>query len=129
MSDVSELTYLTLPINPDEGFPQAFRLALGARAYTITLYVNLLDEDSRPDDQIVYDLARDQRAFMVMAVRRESPSPGEEIFRRRLVVEHEYEAAELGFLFKKIHVDRRSLGGVGSFGSSVVGGIATRWDS
>ena len=66
---------------------------------------------------------------MVMAVRRESPSPGEEIFRRRLVVEHEYAAAELGFLFKELRVDRRNLGGVGSFGSSVLGGVATRWAS
>ena len=74
---MAALTYLTLPINPDEGFPQAFRLALGARAYTVTLYVNLLDEEGRPDDEVVYDLARDPRAFMVMAVRRESPAPGE----------------------------------------------------
>lgn len=129
MSDVAAPTYLTLPINPDEGFPQAFRLALGGSAYTITLYVNLLDEEGRSDDEIVYDLARDPRAFMVMAVRRESPAPGEEIFRRRLVVEHEYAAAELGFLFKEIRVDRRNLGGVGSFGSSVLGGVATRWAS
>ena len=126
---MTTLQYLTLPINADEGFPQAFRLALGARAYTFTLYVNLLDEEGRPGDETVYDLARDPRAFMVMVVRRETPAPNEQIFRRRLVVDHEYAAAELGFLFTTIAVDRRNLGGVGSFGSTVLGGVATRWGS
>jgi hypothetical protein len=126
---VAELQYLKLPINPDEGFPQAFRLALAARAYTITLYINLLDEEGRSDDATVYDLARDARAFMVMSVHRDGPPNDEEIFHRRLVVDHEYDAAELGFLFKELRVDRRNLGGVGSFGSSVVGGVATRWAS
>jgi hypothetical protein len=121
--------YLALPINADEGFPQAFRLALAPRAYTISLYVNLLDEEGSADDAIAYDLARDPRAFMVMAVRRDGPPAGEEIFRRRLVVDHAYEAAELGFLFREIRVDRRNVGGVGSFGSSVVGGVASLWAS
>jgi hypothetical protein len=129
LSAVAELQYLRLPINPDEGFPQAFRLALTPRAYTITLYVNLLDEEGRADDPVVYDLARDPRAFMVMVVRRDGPPNGDEIFHRRLVLDHEYEAAELGFLFKELSVDRRNLAGIGSFGSSVVGGVATRWAS
>ena len=129
MTAVAPLEYLTLPINADEGFPQAFRLALTPRAYTITLYVNLLDEESAADDELVYDLARDRRGFMVMVVRRDGPPDEREIFRRRLVVGHEYEAEELGFLFNEIRVDRRNLGGVGSFGSRVVGGVATRWAS
>jgi hypothetical protein len=121
--------YLTLPINADEGFPQAFRLALAGRAYTISLYVNLLDEEGRADDETVYDLARDPRGFMVMVVHRDGPPDDEDIFRRRLVVDHEYEASELGFLFLELRVDRRNLGGAGSFGSNVVGGVAQLWAS
>jgi hypothetical protein len=124
---MAELQYLTLPIDADEGFPQVFRLALQSRAYTVTLYANLVDEEGIGDDARPFDLARNPCVFMVMAVRREAPAPSRDIFRRRLVVDHEYEAQELGFLFKTIRVDRRNLGGAGSFGSSVVGGVAARW--
>jgi hypothetical protein len=120
--------YLQLPIDADEGFPQSFRLSLAPRVYTITLYVDLLDEDGRAEDGIVYDLARDPRAFMVMVVGRDGSPEPEEIFRRRLVVDHHYTAGELGFLFKELRVDRRNIGGPGAFGSSVIGGVAS-WAS
>jgi hypothetical protein len=121
--------YLALPIDADEGFPQSFRVAIAPYTYTVSLYVNLLDEGGREDDATVYDLARDPRAFMVMVIGRDGAPEPEEIFRRRLVIDHPYTAGELGFLFKELRVDRRNIGAPGAFGSSVIGGVATSWDS
>ena len=120
--------YLQLPIDADEGFPQSFKFSLASRAYTVSLYVDLLDEEGRADDGTVYDLARDPRAFMVMVVSRDGSPEPEELFRRRLVVDHHYAAGELAFLFKELRVDRRNIGGPGAFGSSVRGGVAS-WAS
>jgi hypothetical protein len=123
---VADRVYLLLPINPDEGFPQSFRLDFGGRAYRLLLYVNVPDgADPPPDD--AYDLPA-PGAFMVMRVTREGPTP-QVIFQRKLVLNLEYEAAELAFVFRKLRVARQNLNGVGAFGSNVRGGVAPRWPS
>jgi hypothetical protein len=113
--------YLRLPIDPDQGFPQSFRFGLGGATYAVSLYVSVLDDDGRTR----YDLTR-PGASMVMRVVREGPAGPQTIFLRRLVVDHEYEAAELAFLFRELEVDRGNLNGAGSFGSVVRGGVALR---
>jgi hypothetical protein len=124
---MTQRTYLQLPINADEGFPQAFRLSFNGNTYQVTLYVNIL-EDTLSDASTLYVLPQ-KGAFMVMRVAREDATGTTVIFQRKLVLNHEYEAQEVAFLFKQMTVAQENLNGVGTFGSVVLGGIATRWGS
>ncbi len=118
-------TYLQLPINADEGFPQAFRLNFLGNLYRVSLYVNVLEGDTPLPDDHIFQLP-EPGAFMVMTVAREDMAGPAFLFRRKLVLNLEYEAAELAFVFQKINVARRNLNGIGSYGSEVVGGVAAR---
>jgi hypothetical protein len=145
-------SYLRLPVNAVDGFPQALRLAFGGRAYAVSFYVNIPEEQLATPPDHVYDLFADEGltpklddiaaerllrtdafanpdAFMVMRVEREGDAGPEVIFRRKLTRGVEYVAAELAFTFREIKVARGNLNGVGAFGSVVVGGVATRWAS
>jgi hypothetical protein len=118
--------YMQLPVDADEGFPQAFRMTLGRGSYIIALYTNVAEEAlagvGRP-------LQLPQPgAFMVMVATREGPGQAQVIFQRKLVLGHEYGAAELAFVFQELTVDPRNLNAAGTFGSRVTGGVATRWD-
>ncbi len=126
---MAQRTYLQLPINADEGFPQAFRLDFNGIVYQIVLYVNILEDAAAlPDVNGIYTLP-DPRggAFMVMRVVQEDVAGNRVIFQRKLVPDFEYEAAEVAFLFKNMQVAQRNLNGIGSFGSQIIGGIAARW--
>jgi hypothetical protein len=120
---MAQRTYLRLPINADEGFPQSFRLNVGRNTYRLSFYVNALESD-QPIPKDLYELP-EQGAFLVMRVVREAAMP-EVIFQRRLVRDLEYEAGELAFVFRRMLVARRNLNGIGAFGSDVVGGVAAR---
>lgn len=125
---MTERTYFQLPINPDEGFPQSFQLNFNNQVYQIMFYVNALEtEEPRPDDYI-YDLP-EAGAYMVMHAARQTPEGLQVIFQRKLVLNLEYEAAEVAFLFRTIRVAKQNLNGVGAFGSQVIGGIGARWAS
>lgn len=123
---MSTRTYLSLPINADEGFPQSFRLGFGGQVYQILLYANVAEQVAAQAE--VLTLPRDG-AFLVMRVLRESPDGLTAIFQRKLVPELEYEAAELAFVFHTMQVAKQNLNGQGAFGSIVRGGIAARWAS
>ena len=124
---MTQRTYLQLPINADEGFPQAFRLSFNGNTYQVTLYVNILEENFS-DENTLYVLPQ-QGAFMVMRVAREDTTGTTVIFQRKLVPDHEYEAQEVAFVFRQMQVARENLNGVGTFGSVIIGGIAARWGS
>lgn len=117
--------YLRLPVNADEGFPQAFRLSLGGRTYAVALQATVLAEDL-PAEPLTLPSAQ---AYLVLTVTREDPGPARTLLHRKLVRGHEYAAAELAFTFTEMVVDPRNLGGVGAYGSRVVGGVAARWAS
>lgn len=117
-------TYLTLPINADEGFPQAFRLNFNNQTYQMLFYVNA-DETVLEDADTLLTLPM-AHAFMVLRVAREAADGLTVIFQRKLIPNLEYEAAELAFTFSKMVVARQNLNGVGAFGSQVIGGIAAR---
>jgi hypothetical protein len=119
--------FSTLPINADEGFPQAFRLTFGESTFRISLYVTRIEDRPPQELDVVYELPT-KEAYLVMTVTREGPEP-EIIFHRRIVPDNEYEAHELAFVFRELRVHRRNLNGVGSFGSVVRGGVASRWAS
>jgi hypothetical protein len=117
------MDFLRLPANADDGFPQAFAMRFGGRGYTVVFEVSLLDEP--PPGPMV--LPRDD-AYLVLSVAREE-TPGDVIFRRKLVPGHEYVAEELVFRFTEMVVDPRNLNATGAFGSRVTGGVAARWAS
>ncbi|WP_030241779.1 hypothetical protein [Streptomyces sp. NRRL S-350] len=116
--------YLRLPIEPAEGFPQAFRLQLGSVVYQFHLYVNVAEDllATAPGDAVL-DLPA-AGAFVVLRVAREEASGPRTILRRKLVPGVEYRAAELSLTFPTMRVARRNLNGVGEFGSEMVGGVA-----
>ncbi|MDJ0343460.1 hypothetical protein QMK19_18075 [Streptomyces sp. H10-C2] len=122
---MTSLSFLELPIDPAEGFPQAFRLALGEHTYQFRLYANVAEEiiDGAPGG--VLDLPT-AGAFLVLSVDREGPAGLVTILRRKLVPGVEYPAAELVLTFRTMLLDLRNLNGIGSFGSEIVGGVSLR---
>jgi hypothetical protein len=114
-----------LPIDPTEGFPQAFRLSLAGRTYQFALHANVAEEIATAAPDGLLDLPA-PGAFLVLAVGREQPGGVVPLLRRKLVPDVEYHAAELALVFRTMQVDRRNLNGIGSFGSVVVGGVALR---
>jgi len=117
--------YLRLPVNADDGFPQAFRTTLGRGSYVIALYMTVVDEALLGTGQpLRLPLPG---AFMVMVATREGPGQAKVVFQRKLVLEHEYGAAELAFVFQELTVDPRNLNAAGAFGSRVTAGVAARW--
>jgi hypothetical protein len=119
------LTFLRLPIDPAEGFPQAFRLALAGRTYQFRLHANVAEEflATAPGGPIDLPVPG---AFLVLAVDREEPAGLAPLLRRKLVPGVQYHAAELALTFRTLKVDMRNLNGLGSFGSDVVGGVVLR---
>jgi hypothetical protein len=123
-----------LPVNPDEGFPQAFRLATGGSTYLVELHVNVAEEVLPEPDRVtdeVLDLATDTAelvtgAFLVVAVARQDPAGDTWLLRRRVVPGLVYRAGDLLLTFRTLKVAVRNLNGVGSFGSEIVAGVAER---
>ena len=120
-------SFLRLPVNADDGFPQAFSMRFGDRGYTVALEVSVIDEDVvATTEPLSLPLSE---AYLVVSVTREDPGPPEVILRRKVVPRYEYQAAELSLVFTELKVDVRNLNGTGAFGSRVVGGVASRWAS
>ena len=117
------MSFRQLPIDPTEGFPQAFRLTVGTRDYQFRLYANVAEEKLAGTGLMRLP---DDGAFLVLTVDREDPAGLTTILRRKLVPDVVYHAAELALVFRTMLLDRRNLNGIGSFGSQVVGGVAPR---
>jgi len=122
---VTTLSFFRLPINADEGFPQAFRLLVGQRLYQFRLYANIAEEllDSAPAGPLELPA---RGAFLVLEVAREEASGQVTLLRRKLVPQVEYPAHELVVRFTTMRLDPRNLNGFGAFGSEIVGGVALR---
>lgn len=131
---MTQPTFLQLPVNADEGFPQAFRFAAGSNAYTVTLQVSVAEEllpvpgaPAGSDDRLnaVLDLPQ-PGAFMVATLTRDDASGGTVLLRRKLVPDLVYRAGELLVTVQSMQVAMQNLGGPGSYGSQVVAGVALR---
>ncbi|MEW2352942.1 hypothetical protein [Spirillospora sp. NPDC029432] len=116
-------TYLRLPVDADEGFPQSFRLQLGTLVYLVELYVNVAEE--RAAEGGALDLLGGD-AFLVARVLREDSGRLVPLLHRKVARGLEYAAGELSLVFKEAVVDVRNLNGVGAYGSRVVAGVAAR---
>jgi hypothetical protein len=118
-------SFRRLPIDADEGFPQAFRMTMSGREYLFRLYANIAEEVVRAAPGGPLDLPS-AGAFLVLSLDREEPGGPVPLLRRKLVPGVEYLAAELALTFVTMRLDLRNLNGAGTFGSEVVGGVAPR---
>ncbi|MBD0708190.1 MULTISPECIES: hypothetical protein [unclassified Streptomyces] len=106
----------SLPVDPDEGFPQSFRLRFGDHVYRIELYVNAAEEILL--DGALLDLLADG-PFLVVAVGREEPGGLVPLLRRKAVRGLPCPAGGLSLVFREAVVAVRNLNGAGSHGSRV----------
>jgi hypothetical protein len=125
VTGMAALEFSRLPIDPAEGFPQSFRLALAGRTYQFRLQASVTEQVAEAAPDGLLDLPA-EGAYLVLAVGREEPAGLTPVLRRKLVPGLLYQAAELALTFRTMRVDRRNLNGLGSFGSDVVGGVAVR---
>ncbi|MFD7297824.1 hypothetical protein ACFV9W_31450 [Streptomyces sp. NPDC059897] len=127
---MSEPRFLRLPIDPDEGFPQSFRLAWQGHTYVFGFQVNIAEEvlpaaDTPQGLRAAVTLPRDG-AFLVLTVDRESAAGGVTLLRRKVIPGMVHQAGELAVV---VHTSRIALGnlqGFGQYGSEIVAGVAAR---
>jgi hypothetical protein len=127
-------TFLNLPVDGDDGFPQSFLLALGGSTFRFELHVNIAEEQllaARPAPRSLLDLVGDGSAptgtpagILVMAVTRQDPAGDVPVLRRRVLPGLVYDARDLLVTFSSVTVAAGNLNGAGSFGSALVGGVA-----
>jgi hypothetical protein len=133
---VAALQFLQLPIDPDQGLPQAFSSAVGATRYEFGVYVNLDAPESDPPETL-YDLASPGPSehpaaplgHLVLRVVRPGPAGPTVILLRKLVPEPQliHYAAELAFKVTQAVIARGNLNARGQYGSQIVIGVAQRW--
>lgn len=125
-------TFLQLPVDADEGFPQSFRLALGGRSYVFGLLVSIAEEvlpaagPRGPDDLDAVLLLPGPGAYLVLTVAREDSTGSMTLLRRKVVPGLVLKAGELDVLVRTVRIARGNLHGVGRHGSEVVAGVAVR---
>ncbi|MFF1867663.1 hypothetical protein [Streptomyces sp. CB03911] len=135
-------TFRQLPVEPDEGLPQAFDCQVGDTGYDFRLYA---DFDGGEDDPpgTLYDLVALSRApqpvepgrqvrppgYLVLRVAGPGPAGPHVLLLRKLVAEPElvHEAGPLAIRLVEAVIARGNLNGSGHFGSRIVIGVAQRW--
>jgi hypothetical protein len=123
----SEPRFRPLPIEPDEGFPQAFLLSFLDATFIMSFHVNIA-EDAQPDGNGLYELPG-KGAFMVLTVSQHLQAGPAILMRRKLVRHQILEAGAMLLRFTRLSVARLNINGVGAFGSVVEGEVAARWAS
>jgi hypothetical protein len=125
-------TFLQLPVDADEGFPQSFRLALDGRAYVFGLLVSIAEEvlpTSGPGGPFDLDAVLPlpgPAAYLVLTVAREDSGGSVTLLRRKVVPGHVLRAGELDVVVRTVRIARGNLHGAGRHGSEVVAGVAVR---
>jgi hypothetical protein len=136
-----------LPVNPDEGYPQSFLLALAGRTYQVELYVDVPEHllGSEPGQRESIDVvgggttgstgaeagAHDPTApaigMLVAAIsRQEADGSLVPLLRRRLLPGLLYSARELLLVVDEVYVAAGNLNGAGPFGSVLVARVGAR---
>jgi hypothetical protein len=124
-----------LPVNPDEGFPQSFLLALAGRTYQVQLYVNVPEHllPHEPGQREGIDVVGGAGAgtsaagLLVAAVGRREPDGAlVPLLRRRLLPGLLYTARELLLVVDEVHVAAGNLNGAGPFGSVLRARVGVR---
>lgn len=116
-----------LPLDPDDGFPQAFRFTFAGYTYRVGMYVTVAEkllEPHRSDPRTLIDLAgADQEASLngrlVADVVREANGLELVLLHRRLLPGLSYLLAELRLDVVRASVAIGNLNGHGQFGSRI----------
>lgn len=128
-------SYVTLPVDADDGFPQAFLLATNGNTYRFEFHVNIAEEQLLAAQPVaartLLDLVGDASApagapagILVMAVTRQDPAGDVPLLRCRVLPGLVYDARDLLLTFTSIVVAAGNLNGAGSFGSALGAGVA-----
>ncbi|MFI9328827.1 hypothetical protein ACIGZJ_14915 [Kitasatospora sp. NPDC052868] len=133
---MSTLEFRRLPVEPDEGLPQAFNCPIGGIGYDFGLYAAVRTGADDPP-QTLYDLAAPARpggesgppGYLVLRVVGPGPQGPRVVFLRKLVAEPDlvHYADRLAIRLLEARLARGNLNGGGHFGSSIVIGVALRW--
>ncbi len=127
---MSAPSFLRLPVEPDEGFPQSFRLAFGGRSYVFGLLVDIAEEvlpdAGTPDGLAAAITLPTHGAYLVMTVVREDVTGGTTLLRRKMIPGLVYRAGDLALVVRTTRIALGNLHGVGSYGSELVAGMALR---
>lgn len=133
-----------LPVNPDEGFPQSFLLALAGRTYQVQLYVDVPEHllPREPGQRESVDVVGGHPAtaspgeggatghapgLLVAAVARQEPDGTlVPLLRRRLLPGLLYTAHELLLVLDEVYVAAGNLNGAGPFGSVLRARVGVR---
>ena len=124
--------YQSLPVNPDEGFPQSFLLGFGDQTYVVAWYVNVAEDMfGRPlDPRTTIDLSgtatTSPRASLVLSIARRDPAQDVMLLRRRVHAGLVYVAGQLSIAIDTVSIAVGNLNGVGSFGSVLAARVAAR---
>ena len=125
--------FLRLPVDPDEGFPQSFRLASDVPTYLFELHVNVAEEVLPEPDRVAagarprdgHGGAGHRGASSWWRWPAQDPAGDARCCAARcprLV----YRAGELLLIFRTMKVALGNLNGIGRFGSEIVAGVAQR---
>ena len=133
---MSQLEFRQLPVEPDQGLPQAFSCLIGGTSYEFGLYANL-DIANQDPLETVYDLSppgglaqpASPPGYLVLRVVRQGLTGPRIIFLRKLVPEPGlvHEAGELAIMLARAQIARGNLNGPGHFGTQIVIGVAQQW--
>ncbi|MGW4895345.1 hypothetical protein ACWEQL_24200 [Kitasatospora sp. NPDC004240] len=133
---MSALDFRRLPVEPDEGLPQAFSCPIGGVGYDFGLYATVHAGADDPPETL-YDLAAPARireptgppGYLVLRVVGPGPDGPRVLFLRKLVAEPElvHHADRLAIRLLEARLARGNLNGRGHFGSEIVIGVALRW--
>ena len=126
---MSEPSFLTLPVEPDEGFPQSFRLAMGSYTYVFGFAVDIAEE-ALPDPvdglATTITLPRPGGYLVMTVVRDDGSGAGTTLLRRKVIPGLVYRAGELVLVVRSIRIALGNLHGAGSYRSELVAGVALR---
>lgn len=127
-------TYLTMPVDADEGFPQSFLVAIGAGTYRLELYVDVPEAELPgwpADPQLPIDVGDDPggsgaRGLLVGSVIRQDPGGDTVLLRRRLLPGIVYTLQDLRLYVDEATVALGNLNAAGPFGSRLTIKVAPR---
>lgn len=123
----------SLPVDPADGFPQSFLLALGDTTYRFDLYVDvpehLLDRDADPRTplDLVGSATQQAQGMLVgIVVRQSADGTPVQLLRRRLLPGLLYAAGEVLLVVDEVRIALGNLNAAGSFGSVLTARVGLR---
>lgn len=131
--------FAQLPVNPDEGFPQAFLFGFGGATYGITWYVDVAESElpaaRLADPTMIIDIIGDQAAgggrtktavpqgILVLGIDRRDAQGVTPLLRRRVIPGLTYTAGQLLLAVRAASVALGNLNGTGNYGSVLDVGV------